>query len=338
MEFIGTRSSYNAYGASLLYGPVADLLMVRLTSEYGGAVVSVWFTAFLRTESLKPRGSLEDLFQQFHRYLDKLPKVTFRRKLKRIEIEYVSQHFVAEDDESNKLSADKCHTAAKEVAGALSLVTKRIKPADDFDAARFLADASQLLTTKMSYEEWENLCQEAEEKRQALRATKTPWELLEIDWSQYHPQAKEILDDPFFWECADDLAPNGNDTGADLLEDYRRWDKRHRKASPFDFLAQLFTEWDIKPIDWSITDEATVGRLNKDRPIDLSLCNEATIALAFAVVKMRGACPLDIMQMALAGLARTAILVKNSRLSDEIKASWDVAIAKMKGKLKSLPH
>jgi hypothetical protein len=35
-----------------------------------------------------------------------------------------------------------------------------------------------------------------------------------------------VLDDPFFWQEADDFAPHGNDTGADLLADYRPWRRR----------------------------------------------------------------------------------------------------------------
>jgi uncharacterized protein YfeS len=337
MEFIGMSKAYDKYGVSNIYSPIADLLEVHLTSDYGSAVESVYFSAFLSSVSQKPRPTLEELFRQFHEYLDKLPKVTFRRKLKRIEIEFLSHKFIAEDDKSNKVSADKCNTAAEEVAGMLPLLKKRIKPADDFEGDRFLADATRLLATKIdAVEEWTKLEELAKAKRLALQATKTPWELLEIDWSQYHTNARVILDDPFFWQCADDLAPNGNDTGADLLEDYRRWDKRHKKRSPWDFLIQLLTNWDIEPIDWSITDEPIVRRLDKERSIDLSLCNEAIIALAFAVVKVRGACPLDIILMAIAALARTAILVKDSSLSDEIKKSWDEAIEKMRRKLKSL--
>jgi uncharacterized protein YfeS len=339
MEFLGLSQAYDRYGASSIYSPVANLLMVCLTSDYGSAIESIYFTAFLRSGTQKARPTLEGLFRQFHAYLDKLPKVTFRRKLKRVEIEFLSQNFVADDDESNKLSAEKCNTAGEEVSKALSLLTKRIKPSDDFDLDRFLPDVSRLMTTKIeSMEEWDRLRGEAKTKRQELHATKSPWELLEIDWSQYHPKAKEILDQPFFWESADDFAPHGNDTGADLLEDYRRWNSRHRNRSPLVFLTRLLTEWEIKPIDWNITDDETVRRLNKERSIEFHVCNEAIIALAFAVVKMRGDCPPEISSMALAALTRTATLVMDSSLSDKIKASWDGAIAKMRGKLESLPH
>lgn len=338
MDVIGLSHGYDRYGAGTIYSFVGALLTVGL-DEYGSAIESIHFVACLKSRTTKPRSTLEGLFEQFHNYLKTLPKGTFYRRLKRVEISFQSEHFVSEDDKVGRPSANKCNTGAEEIAAVLPLVKKRIKSTDDFDVDRFLADAARLLTTRIdSVEEWEHLRQQAKEKQAASRATKSPWELLEIDWSQYHRKAWEILDDPFFWKCADDVAPHGNDTGADLLDDYRRWDKCNRSRSPLDFLDRLLEGWDIKPIDWSMTDEHVVRRLNQDDPSGLSVCNESAIALAFAVLKMRAKCPADVIQMALAGLARTAILLREGSLSEEIKASWDDAIAKMKDKLESLPH
>jgi len=337
MDFIGFTQAYDKYGCSRIFSPIADLLEVRLDGEYGTAVTSLYFTAILPSRSSKPRPTLEELFERFHHGLTRLPKVTFRRQLKRIEIEFQSQHFVAEDDESNKLSPKKCNVAANEVAAALQLIKKRVKAEDDFDVCRFLADACNLLSTRIdSLEEWEEVEREGRAKQLALRATKTPWELLEIDWTKFHPRAKELLDDPLFWECADDRAPHGNDTGADLLEEFCRWNKRNRNSAPMAFLKRLLKRWDIEPIDWNVIDEDSVRRLQKEQSISFQLCNEAVVALAFAVVKLRGRCPTDLIQIALAAMARTSVAVDDSNLTSEIKKSWAEAIAKMRSKLESL--
>ncbi len=336
MDISVYKRSYNTYGGSCIFSFIGDLLTAHL-GDYGSTVQSIELIACLPSRTRKFLPTLEGMFDHFHEYVKNLPQVTFRRKLNRIEIIFLSKHFFAEDEEERKPSAKKCNTAAEDVAEALPLLKKRIKPTHSFDVERFLADASRLLSTRIeSMEEWERIREMAKAKRLALQATKSPWELLEIDWSLYHPKAREILDETYFWECADDLAPHGNDTGADLLEDYRRWDKRNRTASPLVFLDRLLKRWDIKPIDWAITDNKAVQKCQQDDPIALSVCNEAVIALAFAVVKMRSECPPDVIQMALAGLTRTAILVKDSSLNEEIKASWYQAIAKMKTKLESL--
>jgi hypothetical protein len=64
MDFLGMSQAYSRYGASSFYSPVADLLVVRLTSDYGDAVNSLYFTGFLRSASEKSRPTLEGLFHQ----------------------------------------------------------------------------------------------------------------------------------------------------------------------------------------------------------------------------------------------------------------------------------
>jgi uncharacterized protein YfeS len=336
MEIMGEARTYNVSGGGAWFSFVGDLLTIRL-GQYGAAIESIRLIACLPSRTRQFRPSLEKIFDQFHEFLKKLPKVS--RRSKRVEILFRSEHFTAEDRDGWKPTVEKCNAAAGEAAAALPLLKKSIKSSDEFDVDRFLADASRLLATKIdSMEEWESIRRQAKESRAALRETKSPWEKLGIDWTEFHPQARKILDDPFFWESANDLAPNGNDTGADLLADYKRWEKRPRTRSPMQFFDQLLKRWGFKPLDWSSTDEATVLKLKKQDPIALGLCNEAAIALAFAVLKMRAKCPPDIIRIALAGLARTTILVRQSSLSDDIKALWAEAIAKMKGKLESLPQ
>jgi uncharacterized protein YfeS len=335
MEIHCYRHSYDTYGASCIYSFVADLLTIRL-DNYGNDIESIELFAHLRSPIRNPRPTLEGLFDEFHEYLKRLPTITFRRNRKRVEIRFLSKHIVDTDDDEWKPSADQCNIAAGEVATALQLLKKRIKPTDEFDIERFLADAKELLSKKIdSIEEWEAIEQKAKKKRQTIRAKKNPWELLDIDWSHYHTRAREVLDDPFYWECTNDLAPNGSDGGDELLESFRRWDLRHCNQPPLRFLERLMKRWGIEPIDWNITDARAVRKLKKDVPIPLSVCNEAAIALAFAVIKLRATCPPEIVRMALNALKRTAVSVKDSDLSDEVKARWKAAIAKMRTKLQS---
>jgi len=336
MDVYGNKKTYNTFGGNDSYSLVANLLTERL-GDYGAGVESIEMTGYLRSATRNPRPTLEGLFDQHHSYLSKLPTITFRRKLKRVEICFLSEHFTADDAKGWNPSPEKCQIAAGEMANALLLLRKRIKPEDDFNVERFLTDAANILATRIeTMEEWEQIRQQATEKRKAKLALKDPWELLEIDWDKYHAQAREVLDDPFFWECASDLAPHGNDTGADLLEDYCRWDKRNSTKSPLTFLDWLLKKWGITPIDWSITDEEKVRTLEREEPIPVSVCNEAAIALAFAVIKMRATCPPEVIVRGLAALSRTAIAVKDSTLSNEVKAEWDIALAKMRAKLESL--
>jgi uncharacterized protein YfeS len=145
---------------------------------------------------------------------------------------------------------------------------------------------------------------QSKEKRLAEDATKSWWEVMEIDWHKFHPKARETLDDPFYWECGDDFAPHGNDTGADLLADYQKWIKRNPSTSPMVFLNRSFAGWGIVPIDWNITDESEVKNLVETKRMELAVSNEAIIALAFAVLKVNGECPAELSDLALKALQR----------------------------------
>lgn len=337
MEILVQTRTYDTAGSDANFASAGDRLMVEL-GDYGSAVSSIEMVAHLRSPSRNPRPRLEQLFDEYHEYLKTLPTVAFNRNLKRLQIEFVSQHFDADDNDRRKPSLEKSHLAALEIAAVLPLLKDHIEPGDDFATDRFLKDANAVLSRRLdSLDQLEAIRQAAHRKQQTINAAKSPWERLGIDWSEYHPQAREILDDPFFWECADDLSPNGNDTGADLLADFREWDRQYGTTSPWRFLEELLAGWEIEPIDWMISDEVEVRQLNKEHPIELSVCNAAAIALAFALLKVRADCPADVTEIATKALARTAILVKDSTLSDETKADWDVAIAKMSAKLESSP-
>jgi uncharacterized protein YfeS len=129
---------------------------------------------------------------------------------------------------------------------------------------------------------------ELDRKRTAIRAAMSPWERLGIDWRDYHPNARQILDDPFYWGQANEFSPHGNDTGADLLSDYRVWLKRNPSGEPLDFYQSLITRWGF-PSD---TSDATAR----------SVADEAAVALAFAELKLRGECRSEV-----ADLARQAV-------------------------------
>jgi uncharacterized protein YfeS len=104
----------------------------------------------------------------------------------------------------------------------------------------------------------------------------SPWERLGIDWRDFHPNARRILDDPFYWEEANDFSPHGNDTGADLLSDYRTWSSAHPAGDPLAFLRGLVASWGFA--------------VDSTDPTFRAVSDEAAVALAFAELKIRGVC------------------------------------------------
>ena len=87
MEVLLQTRTYNMSGGSAIFSFVGDQLMLEL-GNYGEAVTSIEVTVYLRSPTRNPLPTLEGLFDQYHEYLRKLPTVTFRRKLNRVEIEF----------------------------------------------------------------------------------------------------------------------------------------------------------------------------------------------------------------------------------------------------------
>lgn len=332
----GFRVTHRQMGGSAIFCYPANLLTVRL-GFYGSAIETIHLIFYLRWPVRHPSPARQQMLDEFHEFLNQLPKVRFSRRSKRVDIQFVSQKFTAEDDVGWEPTVDKCNRAMSEVLEALTLLKKSVKRTDDFDTARFLSDAAAVLATPIdSQEQWLEIRQQATAIELALRAAQDEWESLEIDWDLYHQDARSILDDPFYWDTANDRAPHGNDTGADLLEDFRRWEKRHKDWPPLKFLERELESWGVSAIDWSAEDPAQVRKLQVEDWPALTLCNEAAIALAFALLKMRGQCPPEILRMALSAIRRRAIIVRESDLGDQAKADWDAALTKMQTKLESL--
>ena len=120
------------------------------------------------------------------------------------------------------------------------------------------------------------------------------WENLRIDWRDYHANAKSLLDDPSFWDPADNRA-------ADILAAFKTWRPENRTAPPLEFLDSLFRSrgFDDRSIQsLKDTDDFT------PRALVESVRDQMRIALAFAQIKTEGICDRDVRQCALEAIER----------------------------------
>lgn len=101
-----------------------------------------------------------------------------------------------------------------------------------------------------------------------------------------------------YWDSSNEFAPHGNDTGADVLEEYRKWRRRDSTGDPLAFLRRLMKRWGVAAqVD---DDEHTV-------------MDEAAVALAFAEFKLLARC-----SSAVLDIARSAILRQRQQAEDAI--------------------
>jgi len=268
--------TYNSYGGHSTLSLIPDFLLTD-APDFGKAISELTVTFHFPTSG-PARKSLEQLCTSFHANRTSLPKVVFRRSREQASIDVASDLLDGSDWEARRgLSLPVFTAGVKETLAALQFLKSRLTAKDNFSLDAFLSHCqcreASLPTTDEALAQLKTVL---EQRHAAIRAAMSPWERLGVDWRDYHPNARQILDDPFFWEQANDFSPHGNDTGADLLSDYRSWLKRNPTGEPLDFYRNLITRW-----GFSLDAPDSTAR---------SVMDEAAVALAFAELKLRGEC------------------------------------------------
>lgn len=288
MEFYVMAKSYNCYGGHTTLSPIGDFLL-RECPDLGDAIAEITVTLHFPSSG-PPKKTLEDLLIRHNSHRATLPRITYRRAKRKVEIDIASQLMDGRDwRPSPRLSLPLFERGVDEIIGALSLIRKRLKSPDAFDLDGFLAHCEAARERiPVSEDALQELGAELKAADQAKRNAMSPWEKLAIDWDDFHTDARTILDDPFFWDCTNDFSPNGNDTGADLLEGYRGWLKAHREGEPVRFLESLARQWGYAGL----------------KEMDEDVRNEAGVGLAFADIKLRGRCDEQARELAMECLER----------------------------------
>jgi len=291
---------YASYGASILTSAGQHLEQYLVSVEPADLTIEVM--AYLPHEGPAKRTLEHSLEQHLKRFPDQA-RATYRAKTGKLNIEYPSSLSEAESFGRPGGIYAVSHLLTKaldELCDAI-LDGLRIKPAiwksvdgiqlsSAIEASRksLPTDAADLLAHM----------RQMDETRKAAATSPKSVDDLEIDWGQYHPSARMVLNSPLFWSEGDDDSPHGNDTGSDLLAAFKRWNKKNPTSSYSGYVDRLLSRWGLSP-------EKATGKLDDEQ---LSwLRQEADIALAFAVLKLRGKCQ--------EGELRTAISAINTRIA-----------------------
>jgi hypothetical protein len=315
MQFYVMARTYNTYGGHSTLSLIADFLLGD--ADGFGPAVSELTVTFHFPHTGQARNTLERMFADFHANRQSLPKVVFRRKRGQASIDIASELLDGKDwNQRRGLSLPLFKAGVAETIAALELLKKRLTSKGDFNLEAFLAHCSKAQTRlPAAVEDLASFAAERKKRQTDRYAAMSPWERLGIDWRDFHPEARKILDDPFFWECSNDFAPNGNDTGADLLADYRKWLRRNPSGDPVRFYRELIRRWGFP----------TEGSSDLDRTV----MDEAAVALAFAELKLRADCRPAVAKAAFRRQRERAIAAENWPHKEERLKTLDMLEAKL---------
>jgi uncharacterized protein YfeS len=286
MEITTSIHTYNTYGGHSTISLVGDYFSLNSPSS-GEAIKELEIHVYF--EGGAPNKNLQSLFEQYNNFIQDLPNSKFYRKKGRFELNLLSStgdaSVVSGYGPPNLPLFVKI---AKEVASYIDMLKLKVKKNDDFNLNAFLefiqSKVNQLPQSEQEFSELQNVI-EIQKKKEA--ESLSDWDKLVVDWSDFHPQARETLNTPFFWSNIDDFSPNGNDTGADVLSFYQTWKKRNKNGAGLSFLQKIMRDWGIEiPV-------------TMDEPSDFEIYEEAVVGLAFAQIKVDGACSSDVKKVAL---------------------------------------
>lgn len=118
-----------------------------------------------------------------------------------------------------------------------------------------------------------------------------------------HPRAQSILVEPFYWDCTDDEAPLGNDTGADVFSIYGEALVAGGTPTDLSFIDQIMQEWGFDFAAWQSGQQEALQLYDADR-YAFEAANDAAIAFAFGMLIVKGKISSEAIALASAAILR----------------------------------
>jgi uncharacterized protein YfeS len=302
MEAYISGRSYNIYGGGASLSTLGDLLEHAAWDADCGVDVFEAMACFRPTRPPKPGRGFETSIERLNAELEDMPRFRWARTKRKLSVSYESR--IGEADEvfrARPPRRDLVIAALDELAGLLKASMPALRKKPGFDADLFLGTLESLRDGVPATDEAIVAFRDAHRARREARRSLLPWwERREIDWARFHPAARTLLDDEFFWLEDDEYAPHGNDTGSDLMTDFRRWRKTHGDTLPLDFLSNEIRSWGFN-LDWR---DRPREQWDSDDELAVNTYDQAAVALAFALIKLEGSCDAETRAVALEALAR----------------------------------
>ncbi len=320
MNIIISYSLYNSFGSHASISLVAELLEYDMPN-FGDAIQELDITVNFNHDA-PARKTFKKLQEDFHSNLERLPKCTFYRKKQRLNLEIEGKFTTGYEIKRScnppiQINPIWVKATLEEIITFSSLIRQKLKKSDNFDFPAFEDYLNAKLSTiPDSIEALENIRDTVVKRRKDTFSNLDDWGKLGLDWSNYHPKAKEIVPLPNLWNCADDFSPNGNDTGADTLEIFRKWNKRNSNKSALPFLSKLLNEWEID-----------IAAPYQSKYSSYTYFQTVT-GLAFASAKLRGKCEQELKDKAISAINYYLASIENEtgwEYKDECKEKLSIS-------------
>ena len=292
MEISVFSQVYDSYGANRDFSLAGEIIANGIP-DFGDAIRELEIVLHFRQDG-PPKKRLVDAYEAFHEELSNLPRCTFNRKKGRMVLEFQSEittGVVLHKNRYEQINPDWVKHCFDELLSHIHMLSSKLKKTDEFDFKKFERYIiSKSETIPSSSEQLESLSVELAEIRKQEYSKLDEWQKLGVDWEDFHPSAREILDLPFLWSCSDEFAPNGNDTGADVLGFFQDWVNINKSKSSLIFLDQILVRWEVDKLNPYVDEYSSYTYF------------QTVVGLAFASCKLFAKCETDLNNIAVAAI------------------------------------
>lgn len=297
MKLTVMENSFNSYGGSVVFKPLEALISLE-DVDFGTAlsviILTLQFNCKLPFEQQNVNKSLRSSYDKFIDHTES-PRRIFRRKKSELEI-CTKARFVSSEDffpksqaqykKRNETYFKDWNLQVLEILKAELIASKnKFKKTDDFDFEACLMWIESLRQKLPETKDHADNLIETYNKQRSLEYSKlSEWERLGIDWSDYHVSARDVVPLVELWSITNEFAPNGNDTGADVLYSFETNKEKVRKSKD-EGRAIFEKEWEHL---WGKRIPQANGNYD-----DLALNDyrKFTIGFAYGFLKHLGFCP-----------------------------------------------
>ncbi|WP_143307488.1 hypothetical protein [Chitinophaga vietnamensis] len=146
-----------------------------------------------------------------------------------------------------------------------------------------------------------------------------------------HPNAKQLMNDTFFFDVIEETAPFGSDDGADAYAGFKNWRTAHKSESPVQFIHEQIENWgypkfDIKEI--SLEKLAPYLKQHDSGIRYMTGIDAAIVATAFGQLYLEGTIESDTKELAKTSIKRE-LLPEILKLWEEYRETREANLNKL---------
>ena len=137
---------------------------------------------------------------------------------------------------------------------------------------------------------------------------------LEMDEIDYYPEmvrahinAKELMNEEFYYSPVDETAPFGSDDAADTYSSFAEWRQSNKKDNPIIFFKNHIAQWGYPLFDLKITNFEELKSYINESPMHLrylSGIDQSILAIAYGQLYLEGTISNDIKELGKTALIR----------------------------------